>query len=302
MAMPYGLAQRWAPTLNSGHQGVPTVTTNGANAFVVDTGDKTIITGPAHIIEQAGRRPSVKEIADEHLMWMSGRFVGADKPNRNGALWSAGDLELAQQTVAHGPLNWLHEERHVIGTIARSKYVVGKEKLVPVLQTIHSSFNETPSIADVTIETASVVEPHIVAEAAIWRWIWPDEAYVIQQASDSKMLHYSMECIAQSVECAGESGCGNTTTYAEYLSGSACEHIRERSSVRRFIRPTFLGGAVIVPPVSPGWAEAEASVMKQAANLAEAAYAQAGEPDVPASEWERLMAEVLRFAGPQKTS
>lgn len=295
------LAHRWAPTLNSAHQGTPAL--GGTKAFVVDAGNKTIITGTAQVLqsEQAGRKPSVQEIADQHMMWMSGRFVGADKPNRNGALWSAGDLELAQATVSHGPLNWLHEERHVIGTIARAKYVAA-EKRIPVPVSALASWNGPDNPMQVEMAVETVMEPHIVAEAAIWRWIWPDEAYVIQQASDSKMLHYSMECIAQSVECAGDAGCGNTTSYTDYLNGAACEHIRERSSVRRFVNPTFLGGAVIVPPVSPGWAEAEASVMQQAAQVAEAAFNQAGQPNVSASEWERLMAEVLKFAQPQNGS
>lgn len=293
------LAHRWAPTLNSAtHVMAP-------NTFVVDAGNKTVITAPASVlasvVETAGRKPSVQEIADEHLMWMSGRFVGADLPNRNGALWSAGDLELAQTTVAHGPLNWLHEERHVIGTIARARYV-SVDKNIPVAPKVEAFLSEPSDPATIEVASQAVVQPHIVADAAIWRWIWPDEAYVVQQASDAKMLHYSMECIAQSVECAGDNGCGESSSYTDYLAGSSCEHIRERSSVRRFVNPTFLGGAVIVPPVNPGWAEAEASVMKQAAKLAENAFDQAGQPDVTASEWERLMAEVLRFAQPQNGS
>ena len=47
----------------------------------------------------------------------------------------------------------------------------------------------------------------------------------------------------------------------------------------------------------PGWAEADATVLRAAASLAEKAFDQAGQPDVSASEWEQLVAMVLRFAG-----
>ncbi len=58
--------------------------------------------------------------ANEHFLWMQGRFVGAEKANRNGAFCKTEDLELGELTVRHGPLNWLHESKHVIGTIAEA--------------------------------------------------------------------------------------------------------------------------------------------------------------------------------------
>lgn len=250
----------------------PTEEEAPARAFVADINGRTLITGPA---TAAMKDLSVDDIADKHLLWMHGKFVGADVPNRNGALWSAGDLSMARASVVNGPLNWLHEARHVIGTLARADYV------------------EPAQTADATPAT---VQPHITADAAIWRWIWPDEAYVVQQASDQGALWYSMECISKEVACAGPNGCGNSTTYAQYMAGMACAHIAQRASVRQFVNPVFLGGAVIVPPTRPGWAEADARVMATASNLAEAAFEQAGEPDIPTSEWEQLMGQLVRYA------
>ncbi len=255
------------------------------NAFVTEINGRTFVSGPAataRVQKAEVREPGLEEITSEPLLWMHGRFVGAEAPNRNGAMWSSGDLELAKGSVVHGPLNWLHEARHVIGAIAKADYIdPGK--------------TGSMQVADVG-GVLPPVEPHITATAAVWKWIYPDEAYVIQQASDAGHLWYSMECISKEVSCAGPDGCGNTTSYAQYMAGAACEHVRQRASVRRFVSPVFLGGAVIVPPSRPGWAEADARVMNQATVLAEAAFEQAGRPDVPTSEWEQLMAQLVRFA------
>lgn len=233
-------------------------------AFVTEAFGRTLLTAPATTWEKALS-------PNEHFLWMQGRFVGGEKANRNGALWSSKDLELGHPTVAYGPLNWLHESRHIIGTIADAKLIPGSGDS----------------------EQAQMAEPHIMAMSAVWKWVYPDEAWVIENASDSGKLWYSMECISKNVECGN---CGETAAYGKYIAGDCCQHMRERSATRRFDNPTFLGGAVIVPPVRPGWADADARVLhSEAAALAERTFDDAN-PQVSASEWELLMGEVLRFA------
>lgn len=236
-------------------------------AFVTEVDGHTLITARADVLVPA-------EKANAHFLRISGRFVGADTPNRNKAYWSSADLELGQHTVANGPLNWLHEARHVIGTIDKASFHPAAE-----------------SAAD-----AGPVQPHIQAGAVIWKWIYPDEAYVVQAASEAGKLWYSMECISDTVQCIGDGGCGAEAAYLDYCKGinGTCEHMIQRSGVRRFNNPTFLGGAIIVPPARPGWADADVQV--QAAAIAEQAYDQAGRPDMPATEWEQLMAQVLLSA------
>lgn len=265
------------PVITPAHEPVIEEPGEQGKAFVTDVNGRTLITAPACTVKAAMKDPTVEEITAEHMLWMHGRFVGAEVPNRNGALWSAGDLEMAQGTVTNGPLNWLHDARHVIGTLAKAEYV-------------------DPS-RSTQLAGATLGEPHITATAAIWRWIYPDEAYVIQQASEQEMLWYSMECISAQVTCAGQNGCGNTVTYTEYMAGAACEHVRQRASIRRFVNPVFLGGAVIVPPTRPGWAEADARVLNSHGSaLAEAAYEQAKPTAVTTSDWEQVMAQVIAFA------
>lgn len=302
----HDLARRWAPTLPqaldaevqpardaftdravqphevpaaTGDRTDPGHALESVKAFVVEVNGRTLISAPAATITAGLRDPSLDDITAAHMMWMHGAFVGAEVPNRNGALWSSGDLAMATASVLNGPLNWLHEGRHIIGSLAKADFVEG------------SAPGDTGQA-----QQAATSQPHITATAGIWKWLYPDEAYVVNQASDAGHLWYSMECISKEVACAGPNGCGNTTTYANYLAGAACEHVQQRASVRQFKDPVFLGGAVIVPPTRPGWDAANASVMQQAAPLAEAAFDQAGQPDIPANDWEKLMAQIVGYA------
>jgi hypothetical protein len=235
------------------------------SAFVTEHQGRTVITAPATSYLQ----PEVAS-TNGYMRWIAGRLVGGEKANRNGAIWTSGELQFGLPTVAHGPLNWLHEGRHVIGAIASARLVA---------------------------DDPQVPQPHIVSTAALWRWLYPDEATVVEMASASNSLWLSMECVARSMACVGTGGCGQSFPYGQVMrdQASACEHIRNRSAERRMVDPTFLGAALIVPPVKPGWAEADARVLEKAAVLAPQTYVQAGSPDVSAAAWEQLMAQVVRF-------
>lgn len=246
-----------------------------ARAFVTQAHGRTVVTGPAAAFT-GGWQKALS--ANEHMLWIQGRLVGGETPNRNGALWTAGDLEMGQPTVAHGPLNWLHEARHVIGSIADSRFM--------------------PATASSNQLAAETVDPHIIAAAGIWNWLYPDEAMVVQQASDLGQLWYSMECISKDVECpVDRGGCGHTIDYFTFARDEpgTCEHMQQRSNALRFAEPTFLGAAVIVPPTRPGWADADASVMAEAASLSEKAYEQTGKPDMSASVFEQMVAQVVKY-------
>lgn len=225
------------------------------------------LTAPTEIVGNLGTDVS-REAAvsvDSAFMYLRGRFVQADTPNRNGAYWTSKDLELAQATIANGPLNWLHEERHIIGTLTGAKFA--REKAG------HGN--------------------HIVADATVWRYLWPAESRVIEQAAASRQLWYSMECVSETVTCMG---CGETFAFEKAMRepASVCSHIRDRTHVRRFDQPTFLGGAVIVPPVQPGWANADATVMRKAAHLAEAASLSTEALTRP--EAEAMVAQIIQWA------
>ena len=200
---------------------------------------RTVITAPLRETAQAGG-------ANAGFMYLHGRFVEADTPNRNGALWSSEDLQLAERTVAGGPLNWLHEETHIIGTLLSGEFQKGR------------------------IEAG--IGNHITSTAALWHFLFPREAAAAAQAAVDGRLYYSMECVSETVTCASNTsteGCGEAFAYPDYLGKRACSHLNDRQSAARFDKPVFLGGALIVPPTEPGWARADVEVVRQAAQLTE---------------------------------
>lgn len=279
-------------TISTSTASVTTASTTTAEAplwtpIISTIGSRTLLTAPA-TTERAAMWEGAPN-PNPHMLWMQGRFVGASKPNRNGALWSVSDLEMGQPTVAHGPLNWLHQDRHVIGVIAETQLVPAQ-----ALEMARAGAGAPEGKAK------QVAEAHLTALSGIWRWIYPEEASVVEMASQAGMLAYSMECIAEQVQCVrdemADTGCGKSYPYVEYAKGQTCDHLRERASVRRLVNPTFLGGAVIVPPTRPGWADADATVLGRVAAMAEKAYDEAGRPDIPATQWEQMMAQVLAFA------
>lgn len=216
------------------------VVVEGSGKLVLATKAASVVDVEDEMAQHFGREMAN---GDGPHLWLAGRYVGADERNRNGAYWSSGDLEVGQPTVAHGPVNWLHEEKHVIGAIAGSR-LVEREAAAEGLGT------------------------HIVALAAVWPWIYPEESKVIRQASEAGSLWLSMECVSKEVACIDES-CGKTLDYRTYITekASRCEHL---ATGRRFKDPIFEGVGIIVPPVRPGWADAHARVtVAQAESLVE---------------------------------
>lgn len=243
-------------------KGEPAAPVATEKAFVLHaTSGRTVITGPVREIA----------MANAGFTYLRGRFVEADAPNQNGAMWTTADLELGQNTVAGGPLNWLHDDRKIIGSLLDGNLVAAREA----------------AGAD------AAVGNHIETTAAVWRFLFPGQADAIEKAATDHGLYFSMECISRQVACVGDTGCGEAFDYGDYDAGKVCSHLRERSSVRRFVDPIFLGGAVIVPPVKPGWANAEAEVVRQAAALSEE---QGIAGDLSETQATELAAAVLQWA------
>lgn len=236
-------------------------------AFVLDVNGRTVVTAPVRIPELA----SHNERFNPQYLYLRGALVGAEEPNRNGAFWSTDDLARGERTVAHGPLNWLHDGRHIIGSITDSQLV-------------------TPAV-----ELAAHNLPYIGVEAAVWRYLYPQEAEIIQRASDAGLAFLSMECVSKTVACR-DHGCGEWP-YREAVTGAAgvCDHVAKRTGARHFKEPTFLGAAAIVPPVEPGWANAHMEVMERAAAVAESAYEQAGRPDIRSDLWELIVGQAVQL-------
>lgn len=253
------LRARYATQSTTGVVTPPAVDLDRAFAVTANSG-RTIITAPIREVAQDN---------DKSFTYLRGRLVGADTPNGNGALWTTEDLELGAPSVAHGPLNWLHDDTHIIGALTSGQLVAGREA------------------------AAAGVGNHIVSDAVIWSFLFGQEARTVERAAANGQLFYSMECISREVACVGDSGCGLSFGYGQVQEGNCCNHLREKSSIRRFVDPIFQGAAVIVPPVKPGWAHASVDVAR-AEQLREAASLDAG--NMTSSDALDLATAVLAWA------
>lgn len=237
--------------------------------LIVEGRDRITLTAP---IEELVTSEQASDMAKRLYVKLRGRFVEAEKANGNGAYWSQGDLEFGLPTVAYGPLNWLHDERKVVGVLSDARMVAREAA------------------------AASGVGPHIAADATMWRWLYPQETRLVERAADERKLWYSMECVSPEVECVGTHGCGTKMPYLDALrrEGAACQHVKSREATRRFVDPIFQGGAIIVPPVTPGWASADLTVVREAASALEGdASLSTGLEDAEAAA---MVQQVIEFA------
>lgn len=249
-------------------------------ALVVDNEDteRTYVTVPLETASLDSER---------FLLRLTGRLVGSEQANSNGQLWSTGDLQFGLPSVAGGPLNWLHQERTIVGCLTTADLVQGQAlRQAAAVSLTSSTVSMTGHVAD---------PPHIKASSVLWSYLFPAESRVVESAAASGQLYYSMECISGQVQCAGDNGCGALMAYPDALHRTerACAHIRERAAARRFVDPIFQGAAVIVPPVKPGWANAHVEVMRRAEAAMAGNDQAAGFTDGDVS----TMAQILAFVG-----
>lgn len=188
---------------------------------------------------------------------------------------------MGEYSIKYAPLNMMHKQRNPVGFFAATR---------------------TVNLADKASKNGGSMK--IEALSGVWSHVFPFEAALIDQADEAGSLFYSMEVRGTHVHCAGPTGCDQ---YFDYMKvEDHCQHIKERSSIRHLVNPTFRGGALIIPPVKPGWSSAHAQVYEQAlrdeasryAELTEVAYRQVQDSgaEVTPAAWEMLMTQVLILA------
>lgn len=267
--------------------------------MVFDRGHSTYLVNSAHLV----RKDDVADLADTlwsiedsspFIQWIAGDFVEADNANTNTQFWSAGDLELAEYTIRYSPLNMVHKFRQPIGFYAATK-------------TVKLDRDAAKELAKPEEKAGSM---KIQALSGLWTHIFPFEAAQAEAANEEGLLFYSMECRGTHLKCGtdesqGLVGCGQEFDYMQV--DSHCEHLLERSSVRHIVNPTFRGGALIVPPVRPGWKNANASILTDSVMAEAASYAErneeqykildaAGAGRLTASAWEQMMGLIVAAA------
>lgn len=261
--------------------------------MVFDRGHSTYLVNGARIVKKDDEVADIAattlqgwkiEEVNPFIQWIAGDFVEADNANSNTQFWTAGDLELAEYTIRNSPLNMVHKFRQPIGFFAATK-TVKLEK-------------------DAAAESQGSMK--IQALSGLWTHVFPFEAAQAEAANEEGLLFYSMECRGTHLRCEsdeskGLSGCGQEFEYMQV--DTHCEHLLERSSVRHIVNPTFRGGALIVPPVRPGWKNAKAELLTDSVMAEAAAYAELNEEQykildaagtgLTASAWEQMMGLVV---------
>jgi len=229
------------------------------------------ITAPATLIDDdrdTAAWASKHIISNPNIKWVLGKYVEADNANSNGQYWSYEDLQMTQPTISHSPMNIDHHASEIVGTWVASEMM-------------HPTDND------------NVINPYIETLGAFWKFYFPDTLKKIESAYQTGELFISMECVSETVTCAGENGCGETFKYAGPNSSSYCDHIKERASVRQLNNPSWLGGALIIPPTRPGWKNADVTEISKNTSdetkdkiLVEIAKTM---PHLGPSEWEKTM-------------
>lgn len=242
------------------------------------------LAGQAHIVGDDSREFAWAEkhvYKDRDLKWVLGNYVQADKANSNGHIFPLEDLKgEAQKTVANKPLNMLHQARRIVG------HYVAVEMLFP------TAGEGAASTVDV---------PYMEALSAYYHYYFPEEYKAVELAHADGALFYSMECVPSSLICAHEE-CGQEFAYAGRQDESYCAHLQEVCAPRRLVKPHFTGGALIIPPVNPGWKQADIKelswLIERDIEQAESVYEEvkAATPHLGPQEWEAAMLMLMEQA------
>lgn len=243
-----------------------------SDMLIEEVGDKFYATSKAWLVDQPEQLP--REMAAEFdrsklnqsFLWIAGRYVQANQLNRNGQFWTFDDIKHGEKSIQYTPLNALHKYDRPLGVFIQTKIVqreAADDKGEPL--------------------------PEVQALAVMWAANFPEQAEFVRAAHKAGTLFFSMECVAESKQCLT---CERKFEWAAETA-SLCEHLGSSAiAPRRFINPTFLGGALIFPPESPGWLDANVTEVARRLTLEYAAQTDGVGPE----QWEMLMQLALEFA------
>lgn len=237
------------------------------DAYLTEIDGKMYTTARAWVVESPEQLP--RELASEipkdklnpTFLWVAGRYVQGNRANKNGHYWTLEDLQAGESSIRHSPINTLHRWDRPVGTYVQTKIVHRNDRM---------GASQEPL-------------PEIQALGVIWGANFPEVATMAKAAHQARRLHFSMECVAEQKQCLT---CGETFAFTA-SAAETCEHLASSAAApRRFINPTFLGGALIYPPEKPAWPDAEIT------ELATEMYAHREREDV-AQRWESAMELVM---------
>lgn len=198
-----------------------------ARPLAFERGEKLFLTTPITLvtptdaqIEEFAFASGVKSQApNEHIGWLSGKYVEAGRANLNGAMWLSDELALKSLTPMLMPITVMHDPRTAVGTIADCKLIAPGD-------------------------AAAASTSRIDTILAVWKHRFPEVwAEAEKNITDGTMMQ-SMECLSPSYCC---SECGQQ--YLKLREGkeraSWCEHLRAETGRRILQDVCFTGTGLI---------------------------------------------------------
>lgn len=273
-----------------------TVTTTATGAIIIETSDRVHVAGRAVLVDETREIAWASDFIRirPDMGWIVGRFVEADQANRNGHIFPLEDLRQTYDTVINTPLNMVHDYNHVVGTYvaARLHDVVAS----PAAATLEAMAEEARA------KVAPYARPHVETIAAIWRYAFPGHYKAVRDAHEKGGLWQSMESVPKTLGCLH---CPEGSNSFPYRGPTVdyCEHLPAGTRApRRLEMPHFVGGAVIIPPVRPGWKDADVTEiagvieahLTEAVGVYDAVRAQS--PELTSDEAEEIMGRLLAGA------
>lgn len=246
---------------------------------IVEREHSFLVGAPAFVVEDGRELAWAEKYVrkDSDIKWILGNFIQTDAANDNGHIFPLEDVRSTQSSIFYKPLNMLHHANYVVGAFA------GAELLEP------------DGLKDE--ENSGTVE----ALAAFWQSFFPEEYQLVEAAHKEGALYYSMECVPVSVTCPLDD-CKITAAYKGRTHETYCDHMNAPRGPKRLNMPHFNAGALIIPPVRPGWQGADikelSALMNSNADLAEKVYArlEGDMPHLEATQWESMMASIVAEA------
>lgn len=211
------------------------------------------------------------------LRWILGNFVESSKANSNGHIFPLEQLEAAKTSVVHSPLNMLHRAHHIVGHYAAVEMIYPK---------------------GVQADDGVIENPYLEALAAFYSYYFPEEYADVEKAHSEGSLAFSMEAVPETITCPT---CTKEFAYDGRSSPTYCSDLQVPGAAKRLNKPHFTAGALILPPVRPGWKQAKvtelSSLIERYSHEAEIAYDQvkAEFPHLDPRSWEAMMAQILKF-------
>lgn len=251
--------------------------------FLFEGKDRFYLGARASLIET--ERECASEWAANHITinpahsWVLGRFVEADRPNNNNQFFSLENLEIGKPSIDHAPMNINHSGRNIVGAFVASELI---------------------------FPTQDYEKAYIESLGVFWKYYFQDEYRLIQKANGEGSLFYSMECVPEFVSTIGGSDDSLMYPYEGRTSPNYPDELNAREVPMSCHNPHFVGGALIIPPVKPGWSQATSTIvanyLEEQWKEAEMAYEgiKTAAPDLSAQVWEAAMAELIAMDAARK--